>query len=251
MQRGMKTFGLTSFGIHVVVILVSMMMMMMMISFALSSTESSPSASIFLTKSEYDSQTFNRTVFIKWAAPWCGHSQDLAPIWDRLVLSTIAIDDSSILIAEVDCAKESEWCIEMGHTAYPTLTYGDSSTGGIFLQKYKSVNKSYEDLLKFVQEKLMNKSFCTPGNVAACTDEKRDRIRQYSDKSISDLKVLIEKEESLIDEAEKKFEKRNKDLQVEYDQISKAHESETANIKRQLKLYKNLIRQENRKKQQQ
>jgi thiol-disulfide isomerase/thioredoxin len=248
MQRGMKTFGLPSFVVRFVVVI----LVLMMISFASSTDSSSSAASIFLTKSEYDSQTFNKTVFIKWAAPWCGHSQDLAPIWDRLVSKTIAIDnDDSILIAEVDCAKESEWCIEMGYIAYPTLTYGDSSMGGIFLQKYKSVNKSYEDLLKFVQEKLIHKSFCTPGNVAACTDEIRDRIQQYSDRSILELKILIEKEESLIDEAEKKFEKRNKDLQVEYDQISKAHESETANIKGQLKLYKNLIHQANKKIQQQ
>jgi len=99
-----------------------------------------------------------------------------------------------LLIAEVDCSEESEWCIELGYTKYPTLTYGDSSMGGIFLQQYTSIKRSYEDLLNFAQEKLVHKSFCTPGNIAACADEKRDRIRQYSDKTISDLELLIEKE---------------------------------------------------------
>jgi len=146
-----------------------------------------------------------------------------------------------LLIAEVDCSEESEWCIELGYTKYPTLTYGDSSMGGIFLQQYTSIKRSYEDLLNFAQEKLVHKSFCTPGNIAACADEKRDRIRQYSDKTISDLELLIEKEESLIDEARRKIGNRKKGLQLEYDQISKRHESETAIIKRQLKLYKKLL----------
>mmetsp|Transcript_47260 Transcript_47260/g.52833 ORF Transcript_47260/g.52833 Transcript_47260/m.52833 type:complete len:371 (-) Transcript_47260:186-1298(-) len=148
-----------------------------------------------------------------------------------------------LLIAEVDCSKESEWCIEMGYLAYPTLTYGDSSMGGIFLQQYTSLKKSYDDLLTFAKEKLVHKSFCTPGNIAACADEKRDRIRQYSDRTIHDLELLIEKEESLIDEARRKVGKRNKGLQLEYDQISKRYESETAILKRQLKLYKKLLDQ--------
>jgi len=233
------------------VVLVLVLILLMFGSCPVSSTDSSSSASIFLTKSNYDSETFNKTVFIKWAAPWCSHSQELAPVWDLLVSSIIEtnnddVDDETggeLLIAEVDCSKESEWCIEMGYLAYPTLTYGDSSMGGIFLQQYTSVKKSYDYLLTFAREKLVHKSFCTPGNIAACADEKRDRIRQYSDKTIHDLELLIEKEESLIDEARMKVGKRKKGLQLEYDQISKRYESETAIIKRQLKLYKKLLDQ--------
>jgi len=194
-------------------------------------------------------------VFIKWAAPWCGHSQELAPAWDRLVAAITTAsgdddgDDNSFLIAEVDCSKESEWCTtEMGYTAYPTLTYGDASMGGVFLQKYTSVKKSYEDLHKFITEKLLHKSFCTPGNVAACGDsEEQDRILRYSEMSISELELLVKEEETLIDEAEKGFETRNKELQAEYDQISKEHESNSASIKRQLKLYKKLLHQARKK----
>jgi len=151
----------------------------MLRSFALSTATDnedhySSSSSIFLSRINYDDLTANKTVFIKWAAPWCGHSQELAPVWDRLVAAVIAekADDienseNSFLIAEVDCSQEQQWCIEMGYTAYPTLTYGDGSVGGIFLQKYTSVNKEFEDLYQFYKDKLLDKSFCTPGNLAA------------------------------------------------------------------------------------
>jgi len=243
----------SNFTITLPTAVVLVLVLLMFRSFPVSSTDSSSSASIFLTKSNYDSETFNKTVFIKWAAPWCSHSQELVPVWDLLVSAIIESNDDDVddddekggelLIAEVDCSKESEWCIEMGYLAYPTLTYGDSSMGGIFLQQYTSLKKSYDDLLTFAKEKLVHKSFCTPGNIAACADEKRDRIRQYSDRTIHDLELLIEKEESLIDEARRKVGKRNKGLQLEYDQISKRYESETAILKRQLKLYKKLLDQ--------
>lgn len=205
----------------------------------------SSSSSFFLTKATYDSLTANKTVFIKWAAPWCGHSQELAPAWDRLV-EAVAADDSSdwLLIAEVDCSKEQEWCAEMGYTAYPTLTYGDGSKGGIFLKMYTSVKKDFEDLLRFYKKELLHKSFCTPGNLAVCGDaEEQDRVRRYSELSIEDLERFVAKEEARISEAEDECERRNQELQLEYDQILKEHESKKASIKRQLKLFKKLLRE--------
>ena len=224
-------------------------------SFALSTASDNediaPSLSpIFLTKINYDRLTAGKTVFIKWAAPWCGHSQELAPAWDRLVERANDSRNSfhPVLIAEVDCSQEQEWCIEMGYTAYPTLTYGDGSVGGIFLKRYTSVNKEFEDLYQFYEDKLLGKSFCTPGNLAACGDsENQDRIRQYSKLSIDELEDLVASEERRIHEAEKDFELRKKELQAEYDNISKDHELETANIKRQLRVLTNLLKKAQKK----
>ena len=223
-------------------------------SFALSTASDneddySSSSSILLSRINYDYLTANKTVFIKWAAPWCGHSQELAPVWDRLVAAVISkkADDSgnsenSFLIADVDCSQEQEWCVEMGYTAYPTLTYGDGSVGGMFLQKYTSVNKKFEDLYHFYIDKLLDKSFCTPGNLAACSDaEYQDRIQQYSKLSIIDLEGLVAQEERRINEAEKDFERRNSELQQEYDKVSKEHEYEGAKIKRHMKLFSNVL----------
>jgi thiol-disulfide isomerase/thioredoxin len=213
---------------------------------------SAPTTSVFLTKSNYDSLTSNKTVFVKWAAPWCGHSQELAPAWDRLVAATFDAgtrasgdDSDSFLIAEVDCSREQEWCVEMGYTAYPTLTFGDGSMGGMFLQTYTSVKKDYDDLLKLYKNELLHESFCTPGNLAACDDaEEQDRIRHYSELPIEELERLVAKEEARISEAEKEFERRNQELQVEYDKILKDHESNTATVKRQLKLFKKSLREQ-------
>ena len=211
---------------------------------------SAPPSSVFLTKSNYDSLTANKTVFVKWAAPWCGHSQELAPTWDRLVVATAfdaesSGDDShwnSFLIAEVDCSRDQQWCVEMGYKAYPTLTYGDGSMGGMFLQTYTSVKKDYDDLLQFYKYNILHMSYCTPGNLAACGKaERQEQIRRYSELPIEELERLVAKEEALIGVAKNEFERRNQELQAEYDQILKDHESNIATIKRQLKLFKKLL----------
>ena len=211
------------------------------------SDDTSSSPSTFLTKSNYDLLTAKKTVFVKWAAPWCGHSQELAPSWDRLVETVTSggaegEEDDTFFIAEVDCSKEQEWCVEMGYTAYPTLTFGDGSMGGMFLQQYTSVNKDYDDLYKFYKAELLHKSFCTPGNLEACGDiEQQKRLRRYSKMAIEDIERLVAEDEVRIEEAEKEFGRRNKELQAEYDQISKDHEFNIASIKRQLKLYNNML----------
>jgi thiol-disulfide isomerase/thioredoxin len=192
-------------------------MIIILLSFiaVLSSTSSSSPQKIYLTKQNYEPTTFNKTVFIKWAAPWCSHSQELAPHWDQLLESFDSINttatgeeggqeelqstmSSQLLIGEVDCSKESDWCVEMGYTAYPTLSYGDPSMDGLFLQTYQSTKKEYVDLLDFVQTQLVSNrttttsttTFCTPGNYKYsqhCDDQQRTKIQLYYDISMEKL----------------------------------------------------------------
>jgi thiol-disulfide isomerase/thioredoxin len=216
---------------------------------------------IYLTKNNFDDITANKTVFIKWAAPWCGHSQELAPAWDQLVSSNFtqnerpqddAVSSKSIphhfplLIAEVDCAKEADWCAEMGYTAYPTLTFGDPSLQGRYMQTYDSLNKDYQSLRQFVTSTLLSQSFCTPGNYLVkgrCSAEEIHRIQMYFDMPVPKLRSSIQWEEEMIKAAEDSFHRATDEMQARYDATSKGFEATKANIKRQLKFMRRILQQ--------
>lgn len=73
-----------------------------------------------LTKSNFDSTIkSNKHVFVKFFAPWCGHCQRLAPTYKEL---SEVYAGSPIVIAEVNCMKESKLCSEYIVRGYPTLT---------------------------------------------------------------------------------------------------------------------------------
>jgi len=52
---------------------------------------------------------------------------------------------------------------------------------------------------------------------------------------------LVAEEEGRINEAEKEFERRNTELQENYDKVSNEHEYEVAKIKHHMKLFSNLL----------
>jgi thiol-disulfide isomerase/thioredoxin len=233
---------------------------------SLSSSSSTTTTKTHLTKDNFDDITANKTVFIKWAAPWCGHSQELAPAWDQLVATSFKHDRQEdhtstnfmphsfplLLIAEVDCSKEADWCTEMGYTAYPTLTFGDASMQGRYLQTYHSLNRDYESLRQFVMSTLLRQTFCTPGNFLAegrCSVEEKHRIQTYFDMPVPKLRSFIQREEGLIQAAENAFGQATKEMQTKYDVASKGFEAAKAKIKRQLKLMGSILQQKQQQQQ--
>lgn len=114
------------------------------------------SSLVKLTKEAFEEQTTGKSLFVKFFAPWCSCSQDLAPEWEQLgkefKTNTIGTYSSS-LIAKVDCCTEDErwWCFQLGITGFPTLLYGNPSHGGVFLEEYKSLARSFnKNLMAFV-----------------------------------------------------------------------------------------------------
>lgn len=222
--------------------------------FPCTSSSSDDPNKLFLTKETFEGVTANKTVFIKWAAPWCSHSQDLAPAWDRLAAASATNFEHSssdptipLLIAEVDCSKESDWCTEMGYTAYPTLTYGDASNMGRYLHTYQSLQKDFDSLHQFVESTLWEQAFCTPGNYLVdgfCNATEKARIQQYYDVSLAELASFIEREESLLHAAEETFRKSTATMKAQYDKLSKGREKTKAQIKRQLQLMKQVLEKE-------
>jgi thiol-disulfide isomerase/thioredoxin len=206
---------------------------------------SASSSSVSLNQQNFDEVTAGKTVFIKWFAPWCGHCQELAPAWERLA-STFeskakAASGQQGLIAEVDCTTTEEtqtWCQQMGITGFPTLTYGDASHKGVFLEEYND-DKDFQSLLRFA-ETTLQKPFCSPGNVDACEDDTKATIYEYWNMSNSELESSIQEKEMLIKEADNKFKAHAKSLQTSYDEASRQYELTQAKLRRQLRLYKDL-----------
>eukprot|EP01012_Entosiphon_sulcatum_P010267 TRINITY_DN1596_c0_g1_i1.p1 TRINITY_DN1596_c0_g1~~TRINITY_DN1596_c0_g1_i1.p1 ORF type:complete len:573 (+),score=105.81 TRINITY_DN1596_c0_g1_i1:1179-2897(+) len=69
---------------------------------------------------------FNRTSsgtwFIKFYAPWCGHCQSLAPIWDEL---SVVIGEG-VFVAKIDATVETNIASVFEVAGYPTLRLLDS-----------------------------------------------------------------------------------------------------------------------------
>lgn len=203
---------------------------------------------IFLTSKNYDEMTSNKTVLIKWAAPWYSHSQALAPVWDRLLLQQDNFSSSSseiLLLAEVDCGHDAQlrWCIDMGYTAYPTLTYGDASYSGIFLQTYQSLDKSYHTLMRFIQDELVDTKFCTPGNLQACPGTTRTKLESFWNLTIESLERLVSDKEAEVQRLHDQFDDTNKELQEVYNSTSTEHHTWKAQVKRRTKTLRDILNQ--------
>eukprot|EP00040_Diaphanoeca_grandis_P023494 m.127848 g.127848 ORF g.127848 m.127848 type:complete len:377 (-) comp29300_c0_seq2:134-1264(-) len=57
--------------------------------------------------------------FVKFFAPWCGHCKRMAEAWTELASE----NTGAIVIAEVDCTRETGLCSEHGITGYPTIKF--------------------------------------------------------------------------------------------------------------------------------
>jgi thioredoxin domain-containing protein 5 len=89
--------------------------------------------------------------FIKFYAPWCGHCQRLAPIWNDL--ATALEHDESVNIAKVDCTEYRPLCKDFDVKGYPTLLWIEDSKK---VDKY-SGPRTVEDLKAYVENRLASK----------------------------------------------------------------------------------------------
>ena len=78
------------------------------------------SAVAVLTPDNWAANVQEKTVFVKFYAPWCGHCKRMAPHWNRLGKDFSG--SSNVLIAKVDCtAAGKSLCEKHGVKAFPTL----------------------------------------------------------------------------------------------------------------------------------
>lgn len=84
--------------------------------------------------------------FIKFYAPWCGHCQHLAPVWEELA-KTFEYDDW-LTVSKVDCTKLTSVCIENGVKGYPTLMF---FADGKKIEEYNGA-RDHNSLKQFVMK---------------------------------------------------------------------------------------------------
>lgn len=102
--------------------------------------------------SELTDETFHRMVekgqhFIKFYAPWCGHCQKLAPVWEALAATFE--HDPSLKVSKVDCTANRHTCNEFEVKAYPTLLWVED---GKMVEKYQG-GRSHEELKEYLNHK--------------------------------------------------------------------------------------------------
>ncbi|KAK6167382.1 hypothetical protein SNE40_021422 [Patella caerulea] len=103
---------------------------------------------IELSDATYDEVIAEKTVFVKFYAPWCGHCKRLAPTW--LELAQIYSGRDDVIIADVDCTRYSDICKNNQIRGYPTLIL---LRNGVRVQEY-SGSRTLDSLQSFVDSHL-------------------------------------------------------------------------------------------------
>jgi protein disulfide-isomerase-like protein len=198
-------------------------------------------ASVQLTKDNFDEVTQGKTVFIKFYAPWCGHCQNLAPTWEELAADWV--DHKQGLVAEVDCTigpDTEKWCSkEMQIEGFPTLLYGDTSNGRLFLTEYNG-EKTFEALSAFASDTIST-PYCTPINVDACDMKTKKMLQSYLKLSVDKINKEIAKVEKKVDNVQSNFQKKFQRMQSQYDEKKQAYELFAAQQKRTIKELKSTL----------
>lgn len=132
----------------------------------------------------YTTETFEKIIstghhFVKFFAPWCGHCQRLAPIWDKL--AEAFGNTGSVTIGKVDCTEQREICTKYGVRGYPTLLwFTDGEQVG---EKYAG-DRSLDALRTFAVDQANSKP-SKPIDEVKAKDEKKEADAAGSDSTPS------------------------------------------------------------------
>lgn len=146
----------------------------------------------------------------------------MKPSWDRLMEEFK--DSKTALVADVDCTVEEDLCQQKGVEGYPTIKHGDPKA----LKDYDG-GREYDDLLKFAQTNLG--PTCGPKHMDLCDEKTKKEITDVQAMKDDDLKAKIKEKEDAIAKIEKDFETEVNALQTKYDELSKAKEAKSAEVK--------------------
>ncbi|KAF2901047.1 hypothetical protein ILUMI_05103 [Ignelater luminosus] len=101
-----------------------------------------------LTKDNFEKHVASGKHFVKFYAPWCGHCQKLAPVWEQLAQSLEF--ETDVNIAKIDCTQYRSICNEFDIKGYPTLLWLED---GKKIDKYQG-QRTHEDLKAYVNRML-------------------------------------------------------------------------------------------------
>ena len=163
-------------------------------------------------------------VFLKFYAPYCPHCKDMAGAWNQLAAyyqeeagSNTNVDATNVVIGSIDCTDSPNGkalCTRFKMVGLPTLLYGDTSFGGVYLEEYAD-GKDFQSLKSFAIENLVPK--CGPWNIDACSPETQSTMRDYMTMSYTALDNRIKSIEGEFKSIEDNFKNKFDELQKSYD----------------------------------
>ncbi|CAE7676939.1 prtp, partial [Symbiodinium sp. KB8] len=114
-----------------------------------------------------------RSAFVRFYAPWCGHSQAMQPAWQQLAKAYQSSGD--IVISDVDCtaAENEELCRDQSIESYPTLKYFNVETG--HAGRTYADARDYESLRRVAERVMMR---CVPSTKQDCDARQKAYIER-------------------------------------------------------------------------
>ncbi|KAG4120008.1 hypothetical protein ERO13_D11G116000v2 [Gossypium hirsutum] len=129
---------------------------------------------LVLTEENFEKEVGqDRGALVEFYAPWCGHSQKLAPEYEKLEASFKKA--KSVLIGKVDCDEHKSVCGKYGVEGYPTIKWFPK--GSLDPKQYEGP-RTAESLAEFVNtEGGTNVKIATlPSNVVVLNADNFDEV---------------------------------------------------------------------------
>lgn len=178
-----------------------------------------------LTPNTWDTVS-EKTVFIKFFAPWCGHCKKMKPAWDQLMEE---YEDSHVLVAEVDCINDGKaLCEKVGVQGFPTIKYGDPDN----LEAYQGA-RDFDSLNEFAK---VLKPPCNVNTLEYCTDEDKTVIEDLREVPTAELQDLLRQEEEERTAIETAFKNGMEDLQETYNALQREKDEDLKALKKSYKV---------------
>lgn len=164
-------------------------------------------------------QDTDKTVFVKFYAPWCGHCKKLAPVWEKLT-DTLE-DNTAVHIVEVDCTQDVDVCQKYEVSGYPTLKYGVPPV----LQMYQG-GRTEEDLIAFATE-----LSCSIADQTQCSPTDQKLIESLLQSTPADIATQVKEFDTQLAKVTEEFDEGVKKLQDTFEKLQQNKETTAATIK--------------------
>lgn len=174
---------------------------------------------VVTTVEEWEAIPSDKSVMVKFFAPWCGHCKQMAPAWDQLTEEYQ--DSDSLFVVKVDCTADAtqKLCMQSGVKGFPTIKYGDP----LSLSDYQS-GRDAESLI--AHAKTLGKR-CVVATKANCDDEQLAVLEEVEGMTDDELRDSVEMHDHNIKALQLEFHKAVQTLQEEFKKLQEKNEADT------------------------
>lgn len=188
-----------------------------------------------LTDETWDKALDKKIVFVAFKHPDCEKCKKLTPDWDRLMEE---FENHSIgVVAQVICDQMNglgkELCTRYEIRGLPSIMYGDPS----YLQIYEG-EKDFESLKAFAEENL--KPMCGISYLDQCDDETKTLFEKFLAMDTETLDAAIEEQEKMLKDSRDEFFVGYSEIIETNKKLTKEKEQKIEEIKREIKILKDL-----------